>query len=804
MIQNYFRIAIRNLKKNKLSSSINISSLAISLAACATIVLILRRELAYDTSHTEHERVFRLTEIIDSGTNVERSSSCPFPTLPALAEEYPDMIEDHVRIFDFQNPTSSLKLEDGELYNETEFYFVDSTITKILDIPIILGDRETPLDRPFTIMIREDVAKKWFGDENPIGKSVFLGGSEQFKSEITAVFAEGGPSHFQPRGLKSMSTTRSFAPWLTQNWVWNPCWSYFKLKPNVNIASLEAQFPDFVTKYYPEQIASMTSHKVQPISDIHLKSDMEFEMSKNSDMKYIYIFACSALFLLIVACVNFVNLTSISLSSRIKEIGVRKVAGASRKQLITQFLFESVFTTLIAFGLGMLILLLTYSSIAQLIDLPISIGEVFHPGTMLVLASIVIFTGLIAGAYPSYVLSIVDPVSVFKGGRNDAKGKMIRKALVIFQFAIALVLLVFTIISYKQVNYMMSKDNGYNKENVMLLEIASTGLTQQMPVIRTALEKDPRVKSVTCMNEVIGIGNNNHEFTYDGVPQGEFRYFPALMVDEHFLKTLEIDIIAGRDYDAERQREDSLSVIINVSMAKYLGYSDPQDAIGKDLSSLSGSEKIIGVCSDFNFRSLHHPVGPFVLDIPDRGVSGQFYFFMRTIAIKVDNVDAAMVEHVQTEWDALVSNKPYEHRMLSDEIDSLYVQESRMGTILLIFAGLSIMIACLGLFALTWFLAKLKVKEIAIRKTLGADLPHLIYISTKEQMIMVGIAILFGIPASYLLINSWLESFAYRVSPGITPYLFSAFAALLIAFLSMVFLAIRTSQRDPAPVLKYE
>lgn len=805
MIRNYLLITLRNLRKNRLTSTINILSLGISLAACAIIVLILRREMSYDTALADHDRTYRLTEFIDSGTNLERSSSCPFPALPTLHEENDDLIEASARVFDFQNPTTSMKLEDGQLFNESQFYFVDSTITEVFDIPIIHGDRETPLDRPFTMMIREDVAKKWFGDEDPIGRSVFLAGQDQFRTEITAVFAESsGPSHFTPRGLKSISTTRTFAPYLKNNWIWNPCWSYFKLKEGVQVASLEARFPDFVKKHYPGRAAEETSHGVQRIADIHLKSDLEFEMGKNSSMKFIYIFAFSAFFLLVVACVNFVNLTSISLSGRVKEIGVRKVSGATRRQLVAQFLFESLFTTLIAFAVGLLIMALVYSPVATLIDLPIHMADVFHPGTILLLALIVVATGLLAGLYPSFILSQVDPVLVFKGGRHQAKGKGIRKALVIFQFGIALVLLVFTIVSQKQVRYMLGKDHGYDMENVVLVEITTTGLNQQVPTVRQAMLKDPRVKSVTVMNNVIGIDNNNHDFWYEGVPQGEFRYFPALMVDEEFLKTLDIELVAGRDYDATRQREDSLSVIINESLAKYLGYASPEEALGREFHSNVGAEKIIGVAKDFNFKSLHHPVGPFVLEIPDRGQTGQFYFFMRTLAIKVDAVDAEVLAHLEHTWDQFVDNKPFDHRLLSDEIAALYKEESRMGTVLALFSGLSIMIACMGLFALTWFLAKLKVKEIALRKTLGAELPHLIMISTKEQMIMVGIAILFGVPAAYVLVTTWLNSFAFRVAPGSTPYVISAVAALAVAFLSMVFLAYRTSQRDPAPVLKYE
>jgi putative ABC transport system permease protein len=804
MIKNYWTSALANLRKNKLSAAINITGLSISLAALVIIALFIRRELAFDTSHPNAERLYRITETINSGSYIENSSSCPFPVADALTRDFPDYIETVVRLFDFQLPVKSMKLENNELYNETHIFYADSNVFDVLDIPLKVGSPKEVLNAPFNIVISEELSQKWFGNEDPLGKSVYLAGQDKFKCTITGVFAPGGPSHFSPRAIISMSTATTIAPFLNENWIWNPHWTYIKLKEGINPSSLETQFPSFVQKNYSDQWKDMISHKLQPIGSIHLDSHLEFEMSQNSDRKYIYIFLSCAVFLIVIAIVNFVNLTTVGLTARVKEVGVRKVSGASRGQLIGQFIFESVLLTLISFTVALILLFLLYPLVADTVNLRIPFDELFDPGLLMIMAGAVVLTGIVSGIYPALVISRTNTVEIFKGGlRGDKRGQLFRKGLVIFQFGIALVLIVFTFMANRQLSFMQDHNKGYTTENIITLTMASTPLPSQLEAFRQELQKDSRVLSMSIMNETIGINNNNHEFNFGDMPEGEWRYIPALMVDEHFGKTVGIKMVAGRDYDPTLTTEDSLSVVINRSMAEYLGYQNPEDAIGQSCHSISGDERIVGVAENFHFKSLHHPVGPFILDVESRN-QYNFYLFAKHIVMRLSETSPDVLAHVEDVWKKFVKNAPFSYQVLDQELEAVYRREATMGRVLTFFSILAILIACLGLFALTWSLARLKSKEMAIRKVLGAEMSQLIYVATKEQMTMVILSLVIGFPVAFWVINDWLSSFAYRTEQDAGAYLISGIVSISIAFLTILFLAIRSARKDPAMVLKYE
>ena len=804
MKDNFFASTLRGMRKNKLNAFINIGGLAISLAACMLITVFIRRELAYDTTHPDADRIFRLAEMIDSGSNLENSASSPFPTTPAMAGDYSDFIESYVRIFNFQVPIKSLKLDNNDMFSETGVYYADSTLFEMFDLPLIDGDPSQVLNRPMTIVLSEELAKKYYGDENPVGKTIRMAGSDDFRCEITGVFKLGGPSHFQPRAVLSMSSAEAVAPHIAQNWVWNPCWTYLKLAPGVSMADMEAQFPDFVQKYYPERTRDMTSHYLQRIQDIHLHSALEFEMSKNSDIKYVYIFACCALFLLIVAAVNFINLTTAGLTARIKEVGVRKVSGATRLQLVRQFLLESLVTTGFAFFLATTLVVLTFSSISKAFQLDLSLSTLLDPGFVGIMVGLVLVTGLLSGLYPALVLSRVNVITVFKGGLSGSKGgKRFRRALVTFQFGISVVLIVFTIVSRKQLNFMQDRDQGYETENILILTTVATPLPGQLSAFKQEVMKNQSVLGVTVTNELLGVNNNNHEFSYDGVAEGEWQYFPALMVDEEFNKALGIEIIAGRDYDPIRQREDSFSIVVNRALTEYLGYEKPEDALGERLNSMSGYEKIIGVTENFNYKSVHHPVGPLVLDVEDRR-SYHFHYFAKNLVIRVADMDESTLAHLEATWGQFVQSAPFDYRLLDQEIKSLYSAESKLTTVLGIFSGLAVLVACLGLFALTHFIARRKTKEIALRKVLGASLPNLLTVASKEQMALVALSLVLAFPVALWLVNQWMQAFAFRTEIGLMPFVTAGLLAIMIALLTIFFLALRAARKEPAPVLKYE
>ncbi|MEO9475241.1 MAG: ABC transporter permease [Cyclobacteriaceae bacterium] len=802
MISEYFKTTLRSLAKNKLISTINIIGLAISLAAFIFIYKYVDKELSYDQSHPHHERLYRLAEMIESENYLENSSSCPYPTGPALVKEYPDIVENQVRLFNFQTPIVTLETEDKRKFNQQHVYFTDTSIFSMLNYTMVRGNPETALDNPFTAVISTDLAKKYFGDADPIGQKFVHEGFNQNKFEITGIFEQGGISHIKTEVLMSMQTLEANVPFLRNQWVWNPAWTYVRLSKNASIEDLEKnKFPQFVDKYYDERSRDMTSHYLMPIKDVHLKSHLEFEMAANSDIKYVYIFISCALFLILIAVVNFINLSTSFSLLRAKEIGVRKVSGATRAQLVFQFLSESVIIALISFLIALGICFLSTSFLHELIGL--SVSDIFSVKNLTLQFGIVLIIGLISGVYPAFFISSFDPLLVFKGKFiSNTKGQLLRKGLVISQFSIAIILIIFTNVTYQQLQLLNNKDYGYHSDNVIILNAINANLNQRLDAFKGALKSNSSVLDVTIMSDIIGTNNNNHDFHHDGMAQGENNFYPALLVDERFVETMGLEVIAGRDFNDTFDNEDSLSVLINMAMVKTLGYTNPDDALGKQMRSNNGNERVIGVVKDFNYKSFHSEIGPFILDVPRRGPNGNFFF--RNIAIRVNSVDNQSLAHIRQTWEEFVPQKPFTYKVLDTELKSMYKSENNLGQILGIFAILTVIIACLGLFALATFIAQQKTKEIGIRKVLGAGTLKLFFVGYKEQFFLILISLLISAPVAFFVVDRWLSDFAYRIDLGVLPFLIAGALAILISSLTVLSNFYKTITADPAEVLRDE
>lgn len=801
MISEYIKVTIRSLSKNKLISSINILGLAISLSAFIFITLYIKKELSYDTGHPDSERIYRVAEIIKSDNFTENSSSCPPNTGKFMLKDFPDDIEYMVRFFDFQNPIVTIQLENQELYNEKYVYFTDSSVFDMLDFTLIQGNKETALSAPWMTVISEDLAKKYWGDENPIGKKITrVGFQNQF--EITGVYRQNSVSHIKTKMLHSFATVDPF-PFLQRNWVWNPAWTYIKLAENVSPQQFESKIPDFVQKYYDPRSKDQTSHYLIPIEDVHLKSHLEFEMAPNSDIKYVYIFASCALFLLIIAMVNFINLSTSYSLLRGKEIGVRKVTGATKQQLIVQFLAESIIIAFIAFFIALGISLASISYLEPTLE--IGISELFNVQMLGALTVIVFLIGFLSGVYPAFFISSFDPLVVFKGKMiSQGSGKVLRKVLVIAQFTIAIVLIIFTYVTYNQLSMMNNKDYGFDADKIMVLDVANTRIGQTYDAFRTQLMANAAIENVTVMSDILAVNNNNHEFNHEGMTVGEWNYYPALIVDEEFVSSLGMEIIAGRDYSVKYAREDSLSILVNKTMAKTLGYANPEDAIGKRMVTRNGNEKIVGVVDDFNYKSLHSPIGPFALDVRRNRQNNNGNFFTRHVAIRLNKTDQATLTHLEDVWKKHVNNVPFTYKMLDEELRKLYEEENNMGSILGTFAILTVIIACLGLFALASFIAQQKMKEIGIRKVLGATFLKLFYVGYKEQFILIVIAFVAAIPISYYFVEDWLDDFAYRINIGYLPYIVAGLLAVIISSVTVLSNFYKVIVSNPSEVLRDE
>jgi len=802
MIKEYIKTTFRSLAKNKMISLINIIGLAVSLASFFLIFRYVEKELSYDIGHQDYDRIYRVAELIESENYLENSSSSPCPTGPAILREFPDDVESMVRFFDFQTPIITITLKDQRKFNERYIYFTDSAVFDMLDFEVLQGGKPSSiLSGPFTAAISTDLAQKYFGDEDPIGKKITREGF-QTDFTITGIFEQQSISHIKAEMLLSMQTLETTSPFLRNQWVWNPAWTYVKLKETASVADLEnSKFPQMVQKYYSPRTRDMTSHYLQPISDIHLGSHLEFEMSANSDIKYVYIFISCAVFLILIAIVNFINLSTSFSLLRAKEIGVRKVSGAAKSQLIFQFLSESVIISLVAYVIA---LALCYLAIPQLEGLiHISRSELFTSSNLILQLSIVILVGLLSGVYPAFFISSFDPLLVFKGKFiSNAKGQVLRKGLVVSQFTIAIVLIIFTTVTYQQLQLLHNQDYGYHTDNVLILDAATTGLGQRLDGFKSALMANSSVESITVMSDIIGANNNNHDFRHEGMQPGTWNFYPALIVDEEFPKTMGLEIIAGRDFDKHNQNEDSLSVIINMTMARTLGYSTPEEALGHQLNSLNGNESIIGVVKDFNYKSLHSEIGPFVIDIGQRGPNGGFFF--RNVGIKVSNLNSETIAHVKKVWEDFVPNKPFTYKVLGEELRALYKSEQNLGEVLGLFAILTVIIACLGLFALATFIAQQKTKEIGIRKVLGASTFKLFYVGYKEQFYLILGSLLLATPIAFFLVRSWLSDFAYRIDISPMPFVIAGLLAVLISSVTVFSNFYRTITADPAEVLRDE
>lgn len=801
MIKEYIKTTLRSLAKNKLISFINIIGLAVSLAAFFYIHRYVVKELSYDEGHPYQERLYRVAEVIESENYLENSSSSPWPTGPAIVREFPDDVEGMVRFFDFQTPIITVTLEDQRKFNERYIYFTDSTVFDLLDFRMLQGNPKSALSGPFSAVLSRDLATKYFGNEDPIGRKITR---EGFNTDftVTGVYEQGSISHIRAEMMLSMQTLEANAPFLRNQWVWNPAWTYIRLSENASVEDLEKnKFPLMVEKYYDPRTKDKTSHYLQPIKDIHLGSHLEFEMSANSDMKYVYIFISCALFLIIIAIVNFINLSTSFSLLRAKEIGVRKVSGAARPQLVFQFLSESVIISVIAYLLALALLYVSMPFLQGLID--IQFQELIGMKNLLFQFSIVILVGLVSGIYPAFFISSFDPLLVFKGKFiSNAKGQFLRKGLVISQFTIAIVLIIFTYVTYQQLQLLHNKDYGYHTNDVVILDATTTGLGQRLDGFKSALKANASIESITTMSDMIGANNNNHDFHHEGMQPGTWNFYPALIVDEEFAGTMGLEIVAGRDFSKDRQKEDSLSVVINTAMAKTLGYATPDEAIGHRLNSISGNESIIGVVKDFNYKSLHSEIGPFVLDIGSRGPNG--FFFFRHVAIKVSSVNNETLAHIRKVWEEFVPNKPFTYKILGEELRGLYKSENNLGKILALFAVLTVIIACLGLFALATFIAQQKTKEIGIRKVLGAGMFKLFYVGYKEQFILIVGSLVLATPIAFVLVNNWLADFAYRVTLGPLPFLVAGLLAIAISSLTVFSNFYKTITADPANVLRDE
>ena len=804
MFWNYVKILLRSLYKRKTYTIVNVLGLAIGITSFILIMLYVVDELSYDRHHNKVNDIYRVCMVYDFEGVGENSASMPFPVAYTLKDEYPDMIDQVVRVFNFQSTRNLVEYEDLK-FNESRFYFADSTYFQIFDHEFVAGDPLTALDEPASVVLTESMARKYFGDGDAMGKTLKF--ETRLPLKVTGIIRDvKSQSHLKFDFLASLSSVRPlFRGQLPQTWVWNPCWTYLVLNDEVRPDALEANFPAFINKYYFDAQRESITMYLQPMADIHLHSRLDYELEPNGNYSYIVTLSVIAVFLLVIASINFMNLSTATAGSRSREIGIRKVTGADRTRLFIQFIGESLFLTLLAMILALVLIELLLPAFNTYTGKALTFNSLVNPTYILDLVVIWLFLGLLSGAYPALYLSSFKPLSVLKGNMgSESRSGMARKVLVVFQFTISIALIIGTMVIFRQVRYLQSAELGFNPKNIFLLPIHRTGVAIDFNTFKDEIMKNPDIVSVTAVDDIVGAAHNTHEFRHKGMTEEEWRFYPALVVQDDFIKTFEIEIVAGRDYHPKSQVDPVSAILVNEAMVKHLGWSSNEEALGERFRSLNGEEKIVGVFRNFQATSLREPSGPFVLNIKEQ--PNHVLFFMRYAAIRTSGKNTReTLAFLEKEWNRFEQNRPFDYTMLETELVSLYKEERNLGTLSLVFTALILFVAALGLFGLASFMAEKRTKEIGIRKVLGATVMNILFLLQRDFAKLILIAMVIAWPLAYYLIEElFLQQFALRVPFSIWIFLLSGAMALAISMIIISWRAISASLLNPVDTLKYE
>ena len=805
MLKNYFLVAWRHLNRNRIYSLINILGLAIGITACSLILLYVDDELSFDQWHSKGDRIYRVLETIDaSGAEGqgENSSSNPFPVGPVMQARFSEDIEEAVRFFNSQEPNYTLKIEE-QIYNEKHLFFVDSNVFRVFDYPLLEGDPATALDAPNSIVLTEELAEKYFGTEPAMGKNIIW--QDNVNMTVTGVMKTVPlQTHMPIKGLMSISTIKELAgPGLfTKNWIWNPCWTYVLLKENADVATLESKFPDFVADHYPDFIKGQITHTLQPLKDIHLESNLEYEIAKNGSRSDVIILTIIGIFILLIACINFMNLATARSANRAREVGMRKVFGAHRSQLIRQFLGESVLMSLLAVVAALCLIEIALPFFNNISGKEFTGGLIAHPTFLLGLILVGLLLGLLSGLYPAFYLSSFKPVLVLKGNAaSGRRGQWFRKGLVVLQFAISTGLIISTLVIYEQFYFLRNENPGFKEKNIVFVPLKREAVAK-LQTLKDRLLAHPNIESVSRSNYVLGEDHNVHEFNFEGMPQGEWIYYPALMVDEDFVKTFDIKILAGRDFSKEYRTDDSLAVLVNRTMVDKMGWGSPEKALGQQLFTPRGHERVVGVMDNFHFVSLEHPIKPFVLDITTGG-AGAFFTKYLVARINSENQEETLA-YIEKEWLSVAPRFPFEYFFLEDRLDQLYRSQNELGRLVGYFSILAVFIACLGLFALSSFTAEKRTREIGIRKVVGASNGIIARLMAMDFLKLVLISNVLALPITIYIMHNWLNGFAFHTDLNWMIFVVTIIGVLFIAIVTVLFQSLKASMTNPVEALRTE
>ncbi|MGB0522870.1 MAG: ABC transporter permease [Flammeovirgaceae bacterium] len=805
MLKNYLIIAFRNLSKHKLYAFVNIAGLSVGIAFFTLLFLLVWHEISFDTFHSKGDRIYRTIAYLERNGIGERAATMPFPFGPTVKKVYPEHVENYVRIFNFQLPNHTLSI-NNQNYSEQKFYFVDDSFFEIFDFPLAQGSPYDALKQPNSIVISHRIAEKYFGDTDPIGKKiVYKAGNPQTPPEmtITGVFAPPKyQSHFDFDFIASFSTLthkNNFLSSVTlqENWIRHPCWTYLLLTDDNAPENLEYLFSDFIPEYYPNFLHNYLQLYLQPLKEIYLYSDLDHELAPNGDITYIFIFSAIGLLILAITIINFTNLSTARSSIRAKEVGIRKAIGAFRTELVYQFLVEYFLISFVAIMLSLVILEIFLPFLSSITLSRFDFQQIDPIVPMGISVSTGLIIGLISSIYPSYYLSKLVPSQALNGTlAQGIRSKMFRSTLVVIQFVITIFLMISTLITFRQHDYLQNASLGFDQENIVLLPIAQTQMSQNYERVKAELLQSPHISSVTGLEDILGLSHNTHDYKLS--EEGDWQFLPSQIVQQDFITTFGIEMLVGRGFQKGRGDEDS-ALIVNESFIKYAGWESPEAALGKRiLVSDSTWHRVIGVMKDFHFESLREKMMPFI--IKTVGDPRSQILFTNYIAIKIN--DPKALDAIENTWKAYLPDRAFEYEFLENKLSYQYQEEKKLGKVSAYFSLVAIFLACLGLFGLSSFVMEQRRKEIAIRKALGSNDGEIVLLLSREFFILAGIAILIGWSISYVIMKSWLSNFPLQVPLDFFIFLFTATIVLGITLLTVSYHTVKAALKEPVESLQ--
>lgn len=800
MLKNYLTVAIRNILKHKFFSAINIFGMTIGVAACLLIILYVNDELSYDRFHFKADRIYQVgLHGKIGGQDIMTSSTCP-PMAEALIKEVRG-VEEVTRIANFWG-SPVVKFED-KIFTEEKIFFVDSNFFNFFSFHLLEGDAKIALLEPNSVVLTKSVAIKYFGNANAIGKLITMGGDKSYK--VTGITPDAPlNSHFIYKILVSSNSADHLQ---SNTWLNNFLHTYFILNKETSLSSVEENFNDLVLKYVGPEVEKLMGLSIKqmqdqggaygyyttPLTDIHLQSVSRDDLEPGGNMMYVYFFGGIGIFILVIACINFMNLSTARSAGRAKEVALRKTLGSMRGQMIGQFLAESIVYSFIAVIFGLVLCYFLLPQFNLLSGKQLGMAAFTSPGFIASIVGLIAFVGVVAGSYPAFYMTSFNAVEVLKGKvRAGVRSKGVRSILVVFQFALSIFLIIFTAVVYQQIKFMQTRNLGIDQHNVMILPNAGR-LENNRDAFKNALAEQTGIVSSSYTNNSFPGVNNTTVFKSGGSEQDHImgQYY----ADYDHQQVIKFELKEGR-YFSKDFPSDSSAILLNESAVKEFGFTQPlQEEIIDNDEGYQKRLRIIGVYKDFNFESLKTTVRPLSIRLTDKSYQ---------LMIRYDGSASKAVTTVEKIWKQYAPNEPFDYSFLDDNFDELFRSELRMGQIFSVFSGLTIFIACLGLFALAAFMAEQRTKEIGIRKAMGATTAGLILLLSREFTKLVIIAFIPAAVAAVFVVNSWLNGFAYRVEVSPWIFIISGILSITIAWLTVSYQAIKAAATNPVHSLRYE